>query len=48
VPTYHIETSAEIKKAWIKRAKKIGITAGASTPTWIIKEVKVRISDIGG
>jgi 4-hydroxy-3-methylbut-2-enyl diphosphate reductase len=48
VPTYHIETSAAIKKAWIKRAKKIGITAGASTPTWIIKEVKVRISDIGG
>jgi 4-hydroxy-3-methylbut-2-enyl diphosphate reductase len=48
VPTYHIEISAEIKKAWIKKAKKIGITAGASTPTWLIKEVEKRISDIGG
>lgn len=48
VPTYHIETSSEIKKAWIKRSKKIGITAGASTPKWIIKEVEKRIRDIGG
>lgn len=48
VPTYHIETSAEIKKEWIRRAKKIGITAGASTPRWIIKEVEKRIRDIGG
>lgn len=48
VPTYHIETSSEIKKAWIKNAKKLGITAGASTPEWIIKEVEKRIRDIGG
>lgn len=48
VPTYHIETSSEIKEAWIKNAKKLGITAGASTPEWIIKEVGKRIRDIGG
>jgi 4-hydroxy-3-methylbut-2-en-1-yl diphosphate reductase len=48
VPTYHIETSPEIKNAWIRQAKKIGITAGASTPTWIIRDVERRISDIGG
>lgn len=48
VPTYHIETSSEIKKEWFKGAKKIGITAGASTPEWIIKEVEKRIKDIGG
>ncbi|MDP2753722.1 MAG: 4-hydroxy-3-methylbut-2-enyl diphosphate reductase [Nitrospirota bacterium] len=48
VPTYHIETSSEIKEAWIKNAKKLGITAGASTPDWIIKEVEKRIRDIGG
>ena len=48
VPTYHIETSSEIRKEWIKKAKKIGITAGASTPKWIIKEVEKRIRDIGG
>jgi 4-hydroxy-3-methylbut-2-en-1-yl diphosphate reductase len=48
VPTYHIETSSEIKEAWINNVKKIGITAGASTPNWIIKEVEKRIRDIGG
>ena len=48
VPTYHIETSSEIKTDWIKRAKNIGITAGASTPKWIIHEVEERIRDTGG
>lgn len=48
VPTYHIETASEIRKKWIANAKRIGITAGASTPEWIIKEVEKRISDIGG
>jgi 4-hydroxy-3-methylbut-2-enyl diphosphate reductase len=48
VPTHHIETSSEIRNEWIEKAKKIGITAGASTPKWIIKEVEKRISDIGG
>lgn len=48
VPTYHIETSSEIKTDWIKRAKNIGITAGASTPKWIIQEVEERIRDTGG
>lgn len=48
VPTHHIETPSEIKKEWIKNAKKLGITAGASTPEWIIKEVEKRIRDIGG
>jgi 4-hydroxy-3-methylbut-2-enyl diphosphate reductase len=48
VPTHHIETSSEINKEWIKGAKKIGITAGASTPKWIIQEVEKRIRDTGG
>jgi 4-hydroxy-3-methylbut-2-enyl diphosphate reductase len=48
VPTYHIETSSEIKEEWLNGAKKVGITAGASTPDWIIKEVEKRIRDLGG
>ncbi|MEW6067246.1 MAG: 4-hydroxy-3-methylbut-2-enyl diphosphate reductase [Nitrospirota bacterium] len=48
VPTYHIETSSEIKDEWFRKADKIGITAGASTPDWIIKKVEKRIRDIGG
>lgn len=37
--TYHIETVAELQDDWMKDVNKIGITAGASTPDWIIKEV---------
>ena len=50
VPTYHIETASEIKKGWFSNVHKVGITAGASTPDWIIEEVEDRIReiDIGG
>ena len=37
--TYHIETAAELLPQWFDKIEKIGITAGASTPDWIIKEV---------
>lgn len=39
-PTYHIETAEEIDDAWFTDAEKIGITAGASTPDWIIEEAE--------
>lgn len=44
-PTYHIETAADIEKQWLKNKKKIGITAGASTPEWLIKEVIEAMSE---
>lgn len=44
-PTYHIETAAEIKHQWLEGKKKIGITAGASTPDWLIKEVIEAMSE---
>ncbi len=48
VPTYHIEIASEIVTEWVKGAEYIGITAGASTPDWIIKDVEKRIRNIGG
>jgi 4-hydroxy-3-methylbut-2-enyl diphosphate reductase len=48
VMTYHIETEDELDASWFRGAKKAGITAGASTPDWIIKKVEKRIHDIGG
>jgi 4-hydroxy-3-methylbut-2-enyl diphosphate reductase len=48
VPTYHIETSSEMKQEWFKGVKRLGITAGASTPEWIIKEVQENLRDRGG
>ncbi len=38
-PTYHIETADDIEWSWLEKINKIGITAGASTPDWLIKEV---------
>ena len=37
--TYHIETAQELSPVWLEKADKVGITAGASTPDWIIGEV---------
>lgn len=48
IPTFHIETASEIEDSWFKGIKRIGITAGASTPEWIIDEVIQSIKDRGG
>jgi 4-hydroxy-3-methylbut-2-enyl diphosphate reductase len=40
--TYHIETAEEILPEWFNQCKKVGITAGASTPDWIIREVSIK------
>ena len=44
--TYHIEKADELKKEWFDNVKSVGISAGASTPDWIIKEVVERIKEI--
>jgi 4-hydroxy-3-methylbut-2-enyl diphosphate reductase len=38
-PTFHIETVDELKEIPISLYEKIGISAGASTPNWIIDRV---------
>ena len=44
--TYFIETAEELKGVQISASDTIGITAGASTPDCIIKEVVARMNDI--
>jgi len=44
--TYHIETVDEIEKSWFSNIENVGITAGASTPDWIINDIKRRIEEI--
>ena len=39
IPAYHIETADEILPEWIAGKSVIGLTAGASTPDWIIEDV---------
>lgn len=44
--TYHIEVADEIRPEWFDKANRVGVTAGASTPDWIIDEVVSRIDEI--
>lgn len=38
-PVFHVETSADIDFNALSGTRHIGITAGASTPNWIIKKI---------
>ncbi len=40
-----IERAADLDLSHLPRAERVGITAGASTPAWIIKEVYDKMSD---
>ena len=45
VTTYHVETADELKEKWFDGVDRVGVTAGASTPNWIIKEVIGKMSE---
>lgn len=45
--SFHIETEKEIP-AHIKKFEKIGVTAGASTPNWLIQRVVYRLEEMAG
>lgn len=38
-PTHHIEVADEVRPEWFGEARTVGVTAGASTPDWIVREV---------
>ncbi len=44
--THHIETAEEIDPAWFTNVERVGVTAGASTPKWIIDAVLDRLTQI--
>ena len=43
INTYHIETASELHSEDITAAERVGVTAGASTPDWIIRDVVKQI-----
>jgi (E)-4-hydroxy-3-methyl-but-2-enyl pyrophosphate reductase len=38
-PTVHVETEAELDPIFLAGARSVAVTAGASTPNWIIKRI---------
>lgn len=46
--SYHIESREDLDPVWFENKQLCGISAGASTPDWIIDEVVERIGDIAG
>jgi 4-hydroxy-3-methylbut-2-enyl diphosphate reductase len=45
--SFLIETPAEINAADLEGVSRVGVTAGASTPDWLIKQVVARLNEIG-
>lgn len=46
VTTKHVETAADLQDVWFAGVEKIGLTAGASTPDWIIREVIDKMEEL--
>ncbi len=44
--SFHIESKEEIDENWFKGAESVGITAGASTPQWVIEEIVEKVREI--
>ena len=37
--TWHVETEAELRPEWFRGCRAVGISAGASTPDWVVEGV---------
>lgn len=37
--TWHVETEAELEPAWFEGCRSVGLSAGASTPDWVVEGV---------
>ena len=44
--THHIETAQELEPRWFEGKKHVGVTAGASTPDYLIQEVVKAIEEL--
>jgi len=45
--SFLIETEEEINDADLAGAERVGVTAGASTPDWLIQKIVKHLEDIG-
>lgn len=46
IPTFHVETEEDLDLKTLSRYSVVGVTAGASTPNWLILRVVDRLQDL--
>ncbi len=46
IPTFHVETEEELDREKIQDFKIVGVTAGASTPNWLLRRVVNELESI--
>ncbi len=46
--SYHVEVPEEIDPRWLEGKERVGISAGASTPDWIISAVITHLQSLAG
>jgi 4-hydroxy-3-methylbut-2-enyl diphosphate reductase len=44
--SYLVESEEEIRPEWFKGKKLCGISAGASTPEWLVEKIISKIKDV--
>jgi (E)-4-hydroxy-3-methyl-but-2-enyl pyrophosphate reductase len=45
-PTLHAQTEGDVNPEWFKGFRRVGLTAGASTPEFVIEAVRRKIEDL--
>jgi 4-hydroxy-3-methylbut-2-enyl diphosphate reductase len=45
--TWHVETEEELDPGWFSGCEVVGVSAGASTPDWVIEGVAARLAAMG-
>jgi 4-hydroxy-3-methylbut-2-en-1-yl diphosphate reductase len=45
---YHVQQAGDLRAEWLTEAQTVGITAGTSTPDWIVAEVERRLEALAG
>lgn len=43
--THHVESASELRPEWFAGIDSVGVTAGASTPDWVIEEVVDKMTE---
>jgi 4-hydroxy-3-methylbut-2-enyl diphosphate reductase len=46
IPTFHVETEAELDREQMQNFNVVGVTAGASTPHWLLRRVVHKLESI--